>query len=457
MAGFRFRIAQALGKVCIWGMRLLGRKATHAPGVVVTKIDPNYLRHLTLPDKVIVVTGTNGKTTVSNMVKDYLEKMGFSVANNSYGSNTRFGIASALLDNSDLKGRVKTDYVLLEMDERSCLWVLPYIRTDYLLVTNLFSDSYSRNAHPDFIFSLLDRYIQPNTKLLLNAEDPISNRLALDNDRVYYSIPLLEGEEEERHSRVQDLVNCPVCQTRLEVDFIRYNHIGHYHCPNCGYRSPEPTYRVVRADLEGQNAVLGNGKEEASYKLPTSNIVDLYNILSATSILQELGFPLDKIAGLSEAISVVRSRFNLTQVGDKALYTTLAKALNPIATSRTMAFLKKEASRKAVVLANTEYKGPKMTYVENTAWLYDNDFRYLADPSIVQVICCGKRSIDYALCLALAGVPEEKVVICENHDEIADKIAYDRVDQVWLLRDTDPDELFDRMHDQIQERMEAAL
>lgn len=448
----RFYLAHWSGKLIRLGMRLLKRNATYLPGAVALKIDPDYLQHVGKPNTVICISGTNGKTTAANMIGDQLELFGKSLMHNRFGSNTNEGIVSSFLSYAGLGGSAAQEYAVLEIDERSAVRIFPKLQPDYLMMTNLFRDSYARNAHADYIFEILQRSVPAGVKLILNADDLISAQLKPNNPRTYYSIPLLEGEEEDRHSRIRDLVNCPRCHHELEPDFIRYNHIGRYHCPFCGFKSPEAKYQVEEADLKAGYAVITDGSESREFKLSTANIVDLYNLLSSVAVLEELGFALEDLAEHSKQVEVVKSRFNDRMLGNKRVFTMLAKACNPIASSRTFDFVRKEPGRKCIVLANSEKKhGYHNT--ENTAWLYDNDFSYLKDDEIVQVVCCGKRYLDFALCALLAGVPEERLTLEEDFTRVPSVIHYEDADVICILKDLDTDTICEEMAAEVEKRL----
>ena len=76
---------------------------------------PDFLRYVGKPGTIIAVTGTNGKTTVSNLLTDILEADGKKVLSNRSGSNITSGISTALLRGCDLLGRAKPyDMAVLE-------------------------------------------------------------------------------------------------------------------------------------------------------------------------------------------------------------------------------------------------------------------------------------------------------------------------------------------------------
>lgn len=121
------------------------------PGRCCEKICPDFMAQAPKAPLCICVTGTNGKTTVSNMLTDMLEKEGKKVVSNRTGSNIVPGCVTNLLNSVNWLGRCRVDATVFEVDERASRLILPYVKPDYLVVTNLFRDSLKRNAHPDYI------------------------------------------------------------------------------------------------------------------------------------------------------------------------------------------------------------------------------------------------------------------------------------------------------------------
>ena len=75
MSSFRFHVALAAAKLSKGLIQLLGRNGTHTPGVIALKICPDFLAQAPKAPLTICVTGTNGKTTCSNLITDVLEKL----------------------------------------------------------------------------------------------------------------------------------------------------------------------------------------------------------------------------------------------------------------------------------------------------------------------------------------------------------------------------------------------
>src|SRR3712207_4941571 len=116
----RLVAALAAAKVTGVAIRKLGRGGgTAAPGLVAERIDPDLVGKIArrLPAGVIVVAGTNGKTTVARMLADILHAHGLRVAHNRSGSNLVRGVASALASHADLLGSPRADVGVMESDE----------------------------------------------------------------------------------------------------------------------------------------------------------------------------------------------------------------------------------------------------------------------------------------------------------------------------------------------------
>ena len=125
----KFYVALWLAKLSCKVLKLLKRNATSFPGDLAIRICPNFLGILEKPETIIGVTGTNGKTTVSNMINDILTENGYDLVNNKYGSNIDRGITTTLINAANLRGQTKKKLAVLEIDERSANKVYPYFNT----------------------------------------------------------------------------------------------------------------------------------------------------------------------------------------------------------------------------------------------------------------------------------------------------------------------------------------
>lgn len=433
MAVLRFYLALWSAKFIKLILRLLGRKGTYFSGKAAIKICPDFLGRIGKPETIIGVTGTNGKTTVCNMISDLLEAGGEEILTNRLGSNINAGVATAFIDGASLFGKSKRSIAVLEIDERSARLIYPYVKPDILVCTNLFRDSMRRNAHPEYIADILTEHIPPSTKLILNADDLISSAIAPKNERVYFGMERLESEQEARENIVKDIMLCPDCGRALKYDFRRYHHIGRLSC-DCGYASPKADYLALSADFNNMSVKVSEKGEEREYPLITDTIFNIYNELAAITALRELGKTSEYIESALKKTEIVQSRFWEEIVSGKTVTMLMAKGLNPVACSRGFDYVSREPGKKVVALMYDDIFDEKETS-ENIAWIYDVDYEFLNSDDILQVITCGVRAEDGKMRLLIAGVPEEKITTLRWESEIAEAIDYSSAERIFLLYD----------------------
>ncbi len=449
----RFFLALWAAKLTTAVLRLMRRNATHLPGVIALKLCPDFLGKIDKPQTIIAVTGTNGKTTVCNLLDDILSECRSTPLNNRFGGNVRGGIVSTFLNASTLSGKIREEIAVLEIDERSAIHIFKYITPDYLLVTNLFRDSFKRNAHSEFISDILNASIPASTKLVVNADDLISSHLAPGNERVAFGIAHREGDWEVPQNIVCDIVTCPQCFEKLEYDFVRYNHIGRAHCPNCDFGSLTPAYEIVDADTVTRTLTMRTADGKETYRMLGDNITDWYNTLAAVAMLREIGMEAQTIQSSLMKREIVKSRFEQIESNGKTVTMLLSKGQNPIACSRSFDFIRRSPQKKAVILLVEDFFDAKHS-TENIAWLYDADFEFLNHDSVEQIIVAGVRAADFRVRLLLAGVPDEKIVCMREEIATADTVDFDRVDNAFVLFDVYTVHFAEAVRDKLKERLD---
>ena len=148
------------------------------PGQFALKICPDILRRVQLPEHIIAVTGSNGKTSTVEMIAAILRAAGKTVVYNEEGSNQIEGVTTLVLTHSTLGGKVKADVLLIESDERYAARSFRYFHPTEFVITNLYRDQLTRNGHPEWVYDAIAPAIHPETKLILNADDPLSSCFA---------------------------------------------------------------------------------------------------------------------------------------------------------------------------------------------------------------------------------------------------------------------------------------
>jgi lipid II isoglutaminyl synthase (glutamine-hydrolysing) len=414
-------------------LRALGRQGTHVPGLIARKLYPGIIGAVRHPARVVVVTGTNGKTTVSNLLAEALEAQGLRVASNRSGSNLAAGVATALVGAVTWTGKSRADIAVMEMDERSAKLILPGLDPDVLVCMNLTRDSIKRNAHPAYIAWIISSALSEQTSLVLNADDLIASSLGDEaNPRVFFAVDRLPTDGDRPSGAAVDVEICPVCDHRLSWEYWRFNHIGKAYCPACGFRAPEAAYRAQEIDVPSGRLTLELDGESRAARLINDNIVNIYNEIAVAAVLDQLGVSRDRIVAAFEHLNPPTTRFGAETIGDVQLVRLLTKGLVGVACSRAFQYLASFRGRKAVVL-NIDEVSERITDVENTAWTYDADYEYLADDSLGQIVVGGVRRYDQALRLAMAGVDPGRIVTIDAEIAAADLIELDGVDAVFNL------------------------
>lgn len=434
MGKLRFYIAFYVARFVKLILKLLRKNATYMPGKIAINICPEFLKYMDKPKTIIAVTGTNGKTTVCNIINDILIDNGYNILNNRLGSNLNSGIATALLSNATLKNKITQDIAVFEVDERSSKLIYEYIKPDYLVCTNLFRDSIKRNANTDYIVDIINDKLPKETTLIVDADDLISCSLGQENKKIYYGIDRLDTDVKKTNNIIKDIKTCPKCDTKLEYEYARYHHIGKAYCPNCNFKSPESNFLVKNIDKKRKEIIVKETQKSYKYNMIADSIFNIYNELAVITLLRTMGLSATKINNSIKKIKIVETRISEEEINGIKVITHLSKGQNPVAASRVFDYVQEEDGDKAVILIIDDCDDAKNSS-ENLTWLYDADFEILNDESIKQIIIGGVRANDYYLRLLLAGVPRERLTKIENELETIKQVDKENIDKIFILHD----------------------
>lgn len=454
----RFMVALAAAKATQTALRIAKRKGGQLPGVVAEAVCPDFLARSSKPGRSIFVTGTNGKTTTTNLIDDLLVDNGFDPIVNRAGSNIANGVESALIEDARLTGSLRRGLASIELDELSCRTVLPYLTPDLMLVTNLYQDNFLRDATPEFIFDVISRYVPAQTHLVLNADDLISCRLAPQaTRRTYYSL----GEAGIEFARAEggagdDMPCCPKCGGRMRYRGHTLLHLGRATCESCGFTNPPADYEVTCIDQEAGTMTVrenrpdgtatdGNGVSAAApehaYRITAFGIPNLYNLLAAIATLREFGIPAEDLArSLNGRVGISAIRYTEERVGGKELVTCSAKTYNGTGATASLRAIQARQGRKALILVLNDFLSKDPMKTEFCGWYYLIDGAPLADDAVRQIIVFGypeqeENSREMELRLRLAGVPADRIAFAHSTREAGDAVDLGEVDSVYALFD----------------------
>lgn len=435
---FRFLISLWAAKTSIPLLKITKHNGTDFPGSLALKICPNFLHFVEKPKQIIAVTGTNGKTTLSNILIDILEQNGKKVLHNKEGSNITSGISTAFIRNCDLTGKIKDcDLAVLEVDERSSARIYKYITPTCIVVTNLFRDSIMRNAHPEYIADFLTNSIPPESKLILNADDLISCSIAKENDRIYFGMDKLKSDVSECENLLNDMRICPVCSGKLKYQYIKYHHIGKATCCDCGFSSPEADFFAHNINFDDMTMYVSEkNHEDISCKLISDSVFNIYNMIAAIATLRQMDMSYENIIIPLENTKVISTRYSREQFGNIGIIMQMTKDKNALACSRNFDYIRSQPGQKELLLM-MNCIGVSKTWSENPSWMYDTDFEFIIQDDVSQYVCAGARAYDYKLRLLLAGAPEDKIYVNTDEFEALKLLNLKDKEDVYILYGVD--------------------
>lgn len=174
----------AVGKL----VRMISRATNHGgsalPGKVVETLDPGFLARTlgSLPYGVVLISGTNGKTTTTRMVASMLRDAGLRVFTNPTGSNFTRGVVAALVQEMPVFGtKLDADIAVLELDEAYAVHFVNQIKPQYSLLLNVMRDQLDRFGEIDTTAKLLSNVAHATKRVVvLNREDPRISALSKD-------------------------------------------------------------------------------------------------------------------------------------------------------------------------------------------------------------------------------------------------------------------------------------
>ncbi|GAC1342797.1 MAG: MurT ligase domain-containing protein [Candidatus Dormibacteria bacterium] len=408
----RLAAAVLAGKATAASSRLLRRGGgTTLPGDVSRVLDPGVLGKLTrqLPLGSVMVTGTNGKTTVTGMIATALESSGRHVVSNASGANLIFGLTAAALADAGLDGRPRSEIGVWEVDELVLERAVAEVQPRLVVVTNFMRDQLDRSGELQTTASRVGRALRGldrTARVVANVDDP----------HVWTQCESLPGvvavgvESDEvvlpRLPHAADARACPHCEAALVFRRVVLSHCGTYHCPNGDFARPKPDLAITHLEapsLDRLNLQLGDGLR---LEVAVGGVYNAYNALLAAAALRILG--LDDV-GIHDGIASFRARFGRQEairLHDRELRFLLAK--NPSGFDEVLRTADELGHCTAYLIALND----RIADGRDVSWIWDVDFERLAtSPRRPQVVLTGRRAADLAVRLKYAGMPEERVVV----------------------------------------------
>lgn len=398
------------GKLMVKILKLLGKNAGNLPGCVLWTLTKHRCVSLfTVDCPIIAVTGTNGKTSVTNYVAQLFEKTGATIITNHSGNNLDTGICSLLLQNCDWRGNVKADYLILETDESHVPVVYSQLHLETLVVLNFFRDQLDRNGEVETLIRKVNDFCKTFTgTLILNGDDPNTARLGRANPNnhnvKYFHVEPYAFATRERFEAGEGKF-CPFCATELVYDYYQYSHIGKFHCPKCGYGTETPDTIAEDVNLDVPSFRIGN----RTYTTALNSIYHIYNMTAVAAVAKRYQMDPDILQEVLSHYTVNNGRMEAFQMGSNDVTLNLAK--NPVGANMTLRVMNEMQGKKELLFVLNDNIADGL----DVSWIWDINFSTFRN--VTRVVTSGTRAYDIAVRIKCSGYDARNIVVRSDLDE----------------------------------------
>ncbi|MDD6328421.1 MAG: MurT ligase domain-containing protein [Eubacteriales bacterium] len=435
MKKLKFLFGLWVGKVIVVLTKLFAKeRGTNVPGVWAMKFSKDFLSHFTNInyDKVIFITGTNGKSTTNNMIVHCLQSAGKTVATNLEGANLITGVATAMIKNATLFGRMKTEYMIFETDERFLQHIYKQLPAKNICVTNIQKDQVQRNGEPDYIYKKIQKVITKDTRLFLNNQEPRSKSLERFAGQVVYY-----GMDRTKYSYTKDgrydvTMPCPCCDGRIAFAYHNVENVGQFKCEACGFASEDSvTYLAKDIDFEKQTFMCEGKIYHVQYTQPFF----IYNYILCIALCKKYGITDEQIDKAFGTFKNIGGRFELLRYKDKEIKYVRIKQENPETLQTALNYISMDRTNKVFVMGLAELTDFD-PYYTNTFYAFDCDFKDMEASNVDHYICFSEAvAYDSANRLIYEGIPSDKITILPTQDAetIMKEIEKHETNNVYLI------------------------
>lgn len=313
-----------------------------------------------------------------------------------------YGIVTAFADSASISGKLNADCACIEIDEASARRAFPHFKPNYMVLTNLFRDQLDRYGEIDITMDVLKEALamSPNTKLIVNGDDPLSVALAKQSGNPFVTFGVDEQVIDAKHAAKETKEGrfCQMCGAELQYDYYHYSQLGKYHCPKCDFARPKLDYAVTNVHLDRGISLRMEGRQ---FRIKSHGFYNVYNILAAYAAARTAGFYLERFDQVLRRHKTQNGRMELFDIGGRHVVLNLAK--NPAGFNQNIsAVLEDKSPKDLIVVINDKAQDGK-----DISWLWDVDFERFHDARVQTFIASGIRALDMQLRFKYADIPSK--------------------------------------------------
>ena len=392
-------LAVVLTDVVARSARAAGYRATTLPGVVAERLSPRITSRIAAAaPAVVVVSGTNGKTTTTRLIVDLLEADGRRTISNPSGANLLAGVTSMFVAHRAELSAADAPIVVLEVDEMSLDRVASQVPIRVLVATNLVRDQLDRYGETDAItrrWRPVIRDLAAESTLVVCADDPRLMHLAAAATAPTQTFGLGEAPAESLAdpALTPEAVACPVCDGPLAHRWVGLGHLGDYGCTHCSFERPRPSISVrvgESHDFAGTHLTISNSASGAEQPLTLGmpGVSNAYNAVAAVTAVVALGVPFESAVASLSSLRPPWGRYERVDIDGREVILSLGK--NPASVAELVRIGASADVDTVVVGVNDAAADGR-----DASWYWDVDLAPLLAGR--QFLLAGTRRLDLAL------------------------------------------------------------
>ena len=371
---------------------------TSLPGLVVEKYYPKLIKLLAKNYKnIILITGTNGKTTTRGIICHLLKNNSYKVCTNQGGANILRGIITTLLNNLDYKNQPKSDYLVLEVEEATMPILTKFLKPDQIILTNIFRDQMDAygeiNQTLDYFDVAITNSLAQNSdlKILANGDDTkLSNYL---NQKRYAKLINYFGVES--NNQINNQIQF---ESAEETHAINPNQI--IKAKLISNNGINISFQSSNNSSDSSNSNHFDSPQLSETRLNLSGLYNLYNAWSAILATKNL-LTKTQIQTTLPSFGAIFGRGEVINIDDKTITLFLVK--NPAGFDQilqTLNYLDNANSNNGLIISIND----NIADGRDVSWLWDVEFEKYFDSlnaNFNQIITSGTRGLDMLLRLEI--------------------------------------------------------